>query len=79
MQFDFNYTCWVLMAHMKYSGVPWYVSASGLPWAGRTTAIQGAKRFSSREEAVEWGNHLTFAVSVRKVTEQTRFTLTEEP
>lgn len=78
MKFDYNQTYWVLMAHMKYSGVPWYVRNSGLPGAGRTTAIHDAKRFASRAEAIEWGNHLTFDVLIRKVTEETTFTLTEE-
>jgi hypothetical protein len=78
MKFEENYAYWVLLAVVKYSGVPWYVRASGIPTEGRTTSIHDAKRFASRDEAIEWGNHLSFNVVVRKIVECRQYTLTEE-
>ena len=78
MQFDENITYWVLLALVKYSSVPWYVRNTGIPTAGRTTSILDAKRFTSRDEAVEWGNHLGFNVVLRKVVERRQYTLTED-
>ena len=80
MKFEQNETYWVLLAIVKYSGVPWYVRDAGIPTSGgRTTSIRDAKRFASRDEAIEWGNHLTAAVAVRKITETRTYTMTEEP
>ena len=78
MRFDENHTYWVLLAVVKYSGVPWYVRDAGIPTTGRTTSIKDAKRFASRAEAIEWGNHLTFHVVVRKVIEARTYTMTED-
>jgi len=76
--FEESKTYWVLLAVVKYSGVPWYVRASGIPTEGRTTSIHDAKRFASRDEAIEWGNHLSFNVVVRQVVERRQYALTEE-
>jgi len=78
MQFEENHSYWVLLAVVKYSSVPWYVRTSGIPTEGRTTSIHDAKRFASRDEAIEWGNHLSFNVVVRKVVEKRLYSLTEE-
>lgn len=79
MKIDQNETYWVLLANMKFSGAPWFVRDSGIPTTGKTTSIRDAKRFASRAEAIEWGNHLTFNVFLRKVVEARTYTLTEEP
>ena len=78
MQFEENHSYWVLLAVVKYSSVPWYVRTSGIPTEGRTTSIHDAKRFASRDEAIEWGNHLNFDVAVRRVTETRTYAMTEE-
>jgi len=78
MRFEDNQTYWVLLAAAKFSGVPWYARNTGIPSSGRTTSIGDAKRFASRDEAIEWGNHLSFGVFVRRVTETRSYTLTEE-
>lgn len=79
MRFEENHTYWVLLAIVKYSGVPWYVREAGIPTAGgRTTSIKEAKRFASRDEAIEWGNHLTVPVAVRKIVESRVYVMTEE-
>ena len=78
MRFEDNHTYWVLLAIVKYSSVPWFVRNTGIPTTGRTTSIHDAKRFTSRDDAIEWGNHLTFPVAVRKVAQNTAFTITEE-
>lgn len=79
MKFEDQSTFWVLLAVVKYSGVPWYVRDSGIPNTGRTTSIKDAKRFASRDEAIEWGNHLTFHVAIRLVTETLTYAMKEEP
>ena len=78
MKFEDHFTFWVLVAVVKYSGVPWYVRNSGIPTEGRSTSMIDAKRFASRDEAIEWGNHLSFNVVVRRVSESRIYTLTEE-
>jgi hypothetical protein len=78
MKFEAHHTYWVLLAHVKFSGVPWYVRDSGIPTTGKTTSIKEAKRFASRAEATEWGNHLNVLVFVRKVVESHSYTVTEE-
>ena len=79
MKFEENHTYWVLLAIVKYSGVPWYVREAGIPTGGgRTTSIKEAKRFASRDEAIEWGNHLTVPVVVRMVTECRTYNMTED-
>lgn len=79
MRFEENQTYWVLLSIVKYSGVPWYVRDAGIPTGGgRTTSIRDAKRFASRDEAIEWGNHLAVHVVVRKIAETRTYTMTEE-
>ena len=78
MKFEEIQTYWVLLALVKFSGVPWYVRNSGIPSSGRSTSITDAKRFASRDEAIEWGNHLNFDVAVRRVTETRTYAMTED-
>lgn len=79
MTFEESKTYWVLLPIVKYSGVPWYIRESGIPTAGaKTTSVSEAKRFASRDEAVEWGNHLAIHVVVRKMVERRTYTMTEE-
>lgn len=79
MRIEENNTYWVLLVVVKYSGVPWFVREAGIPTGGgRTTSIREAKRFASRDDAIEWGNHLTSFVIPHKLEESCTYVLTED-
>jgi len=79
MRLDQQDTYWILLSVVKFSGVPWFIRETGIPAGNhRTTFIREAKRFASRCEAIEWGNHLTTEVAVIRVTESRAYVLEDD-
>lgn len=80
MRIDETRTYWILLMPKKFSGVPWFIRETGLPIAERATrSIREAKRFTSRDDAVEWGNHLGVPVLPKKIVETCTYISMEEP
>ena len=79
MRIDETRTYWILLVPMKFSGVPWFIRDTGLPLAERrTSSIREAKRFASRDEAVEWGDHLGVPLLAKKIVETCTYVSVEE-
>ena len=79
MRIEEKRTYWILLVAIKYSGVTWFIRDAGIPTGGgRTASIREAKRFASRDDAIEWGNHLTSFVIPHKLEESCTYVLTED-